>query len=134
MVPDVIRQLWSRQTASQPDHLDIFEIEAVGPLLVLHNFGHLMVGCLWLHFIDNDAALATLVRGSSSVMSGEFITSWTHGLVAKRNLWPWFDRVDTGSNPVDKCSRGVLGGDWDLKPICVPPKLINALVAFLGSD
>ena len=40
---------------------DIYEVEAVGPLLVLHNFGLELAGCLWLHFVDNDAALSTLV-------------------------------------------------------------------------
>ena len=53
---------WSR-AATAGDHYDIFEIEAVGPALILHNFGHLIAAdALWLHFIDNDAALATLVK------------------------------------------------------------------------
>ena len=132
-VPDLLRRVWSRQTPTQPEHLDIFEIEAVGPLLVLHNFGQRMTGHLWLHFIDNDAACATLVRGSSSVLSGELITSMTHELVAKFNVWPWFDRVDSESNPVDKLSRGVMAGDWDLVPISFPPRLERSLVEFLGT-
>ena len=88
------------------DHYDIYEIEGVGPCLVLHHFGHLIPeGSLWIHFIDNEAALATLVKGSSSVMSGEVITAHTHSLIAASGLWPWFGRVSSKDNPVDQLSR-----------------------------
>ena len=58
---------------SLSDGKDIFQIEAVGPLLVLWNWGHLFREHLWIHFIDNEGALAALAKGSSSVMSGEMI-------------------------------------------------------------
>ena len=86
---------------------------------------------LWIHFVDNEAALATLIKGSSSVMSGEVITSYTHTLVAKHSLWPWFDRCDTGSNPVDGLSRNDMKGDWELRPIVFPPDLLSRLSAYL---
>ena len=83
--PMEVRQTWSRMT-SAGDHYDIFEIEAVGPALILHNWIHLFTpGALWIHFIDNGSARATLAKGSSSVLSGECIT-------------------------VDKLSRGVMDG------------------------
>ena len=69
-VPDLVRTIWQRAPRVQNDERDIYEVEAVGPLLVLHNWGQLLDGLLWLHFVDNEAALATLVKGSSSVMSG----------------------------------------------------------------
>ena len=129
---EVIRQVWSRSAACG-EHYDIFEIEAVGPCLILHNFGYLMPeGCLWIHFIDNDAALATLVKGSSSVLSGEVITSHTHSLVAKTGIWAWFDRVASKDNPVDQLSRGKLQGPWDLKAIEIPPLLIVELTEYLS--
>ena len=37
-VPEEVREVWSRQ-ATAGDHYDIFEIEAIGPALILHNFG-----------------------------------------------------------------------------------------------
>ena len=114
------------------DERDIYEIEAVGPLLVLSNWGHLMVDMLWIHFVDNEAALATLIKGSSSVLSGEVISCYTHGMVAKRSLWPWFDRCDTHSNPVDGLSRKRREGDWDLVPIQFPPYLLELLARYLG--
>ena len=107
-------------------------MEAIGPLLVLHNFGHLMRGKLWIHFCDNEAALATLVKGSSSVMSGEFVAAATHRLIGRWSIWPWFDRVDTGSNPVDKLSRGEMRGNWKLVPISFPVGFIESIAAFIG--
>ena len=46
--------------------MTFFEIEAVGPLVLLENFPDLFRGSLWLHFLDNAAALSNLVNGSSS--------------------------------------------------------------------
>ena len=132
-LPEQVRQVWSR-AATCGEHYDIFEIEAVGPALVLHNWGHLIPdGSLWLHFIDNDAALATLVKGSSSVLSGEVITAHTHSLISRSGLWPWFDRVASKDNPVDQLSRGKPEGPWELVDIEFPPDLLVELNAYIGS-
>ena len=89
--------------------------------------------CLWLHFIDNEAALATLITGSSSVMSGEVITAFTHAHIAAAGVWAWFDRVSSADNPVDKLSRGQLQGDWELLDIEFPDVLLQSLQRYLGS-
>ena len=133
-VPDAVRTIWQRGPRVQDDERDIYEVEAVGPLLVLHNWGHLLDGLLWLHFVDNEAALATLVKGSSSVMSGEVITAFTHTLIARHSCWPWFGRCDTHSNPVDKLSRKDSSGDWDLVPITFPANLAALLSAYLSKS
>ena len=72
-VPAELRALWSRQRGRGMLYNDIFEIEAVGPLLILDQWGRRMRNCLWLHFIDNEGAQAAPCRGSSSVLSA------THG-------------------------------------------------------
>ena len=51
-VPDALRKLWT-QRSSLEEARDIFQIEAVGPLLVLWNWGHMIKDHLWLHLIDN---------------------------------------------------------------------------------
>ena len=131
-VPSEVRETWSR-AATAGDHYDIFEIEAVGPALILHNFEHLFTpDALWLHFIDNDAALATLVKGSSSVLSGEVITAFTHSRISAIGLWSWFDRVASDDNPVNKLSRGTLEGSWKLMDIEFPPVLLRDLRTYLG--
>ena len=64
-LPDEVRSTWTRK-ASAGDHYDIFEIETVGPAIIHHIWSHYFEeGALWLHFIDNAFALATLVKGSS---------------------------------------------------------------------
>ena len=131
VVPDEVRQTWSR-AATAGDFFDIFEIEAIGPALILHHFEHLFCqNALWVHYIDNDAALATLVKGSSSVLSGEVITAYTHGRVAAMGLWPWFGRVASPDNPVDKLSRGQMEGPWELVNIEFPRILLDALLSYL---
>ena len=132
VVPQEARETWSR-AATAGDFYDIFEIEAIGPALVLHNFEHLFTpNALWIHYIDNDAALATLVKGSSSVLSGEVITAYTHSRVAAIGLWPWFDRVASEDNPVDKLSRGKMDGPWKLVEIAFPPILLRDLRSYLN--
>ena len=96
-LPDAVRHLFGKWHPDEGEHKDIYEVEALGPALVLHNWGADMKDMLWLHFIDNESAQATLIKGSSSVLSGEVITAYTHQLVAKFSVRPWFDRVDSKS-------------------------------------
>ena len=77
--------------------------------------------------IDNVAAQASLVKGSSSVDEGDVITGYTWELACDLGVRPWFDRVASKSNPVDGISRGDLKGDWDEIRKCgrnIPPKAI----------
>ena len=130
IVPDAVRALWSR-TESAGDVYDIYELEAIGPALVLHNFVFLLGDCAWFHFIDNACALSTLIKGSSSVLSADAIASYTSEGIAHKNLWTWFDRVDSKSNPVDGLSRGDATGDWELRDIVFPPDLLEKLTDYL---
>ena len=107
-IPREIRRYWQQAEEDR----DIFEVEAVGPLMVLATWPRLMQGRLWMHYIDNAAAQAAFVRGSSSVQSGDLIIGTAWQLVARHRLLPWFDRVDTASNPVDGLSRGRDEGPW----------------------
>ena len=56
-VPEEVRLLWDAQM-SCGRHNDIFEIEGVGPLVILENYPELLKGRMWLHVIDNAAALS----------------------------------------------------------------------------
>ena len=67
-VPEEVRILWDRQK-NLDRFIHIFEIEAVGPLVLLENFPDQFRGSLWLHFLDNAAALSNLVNGSSKETS-----------------------------------------------------------------
>ena len=134
-VPETIRHLWSKQKASHILHgefNDIAEIEAIGPLLILHNWPWLLRNALWIHFIDNNGALGALVNGSSSVDSQEIITGATWQLVAQLETMPWFDRVDSSSNPVDGLSRKDFSGNWSWREISFPAIVLRSLTSSLS--
>ena len=75
---------------------------------------------MWLPFIDNNGALSCLIKGGSRVSGTDTIVGMTWHRCGKLSVCPWFDRVDTKSNPVDGLSRGYLEGDWDLVPLKFP--------------
>ena len=106
---------------------DIFEIEAVGPLVLLENFPDQFRGSLWLHFLDNAAALSNLVNGSSSVIQGDILIGATWSQIQRLQVFPWFDSVDSKSNPVDGLSRGRLDGPWKVESLAFPVSLPRAL-------
>ena len=104
-----VHRLWDKQR-SRNRWNDIFEIEGVGPLVLLENYPEVLEGSLWLHFIDNAAALSSLVNGSSSVREGDVIVGETWSRIQGLKVFTWLDRVDTSSNPVVSLSRGILAG------------------------
>ena len=53
-------------------------------------------------------------------MGTDTIVAMTWHKCGKLNVSPWFDRVDTKSNPVDGLSRGKLEGNWDIVPLKLP--------------
>ena len=88
------------------------QIEATGPLLILHNFPSQVENAPWMHFIDN-AALAAVVKGSSPVMSGDHIA-------CRLKVSLWFDEVESKGKPVDGLSSGVLNGPSGLCTLSIP--------------
>ena len=111
-VPVMIREQW-RVIQSSVGFEDIFLVEALGPLLLLTAFPKILSQCLWIHFIDNSAAEASLIRGASSSDLGDHVVGLTWSLIQKRLLWTYFDRVGTKANPVDGLSRRRFGGPWE---------------------
>ena len=67
----------------------------MGPLILLENFSDLFRNSLWLHFLDNAAALSNLVNGSSSVIQGDILIGATWSQVQRLQIFQWFDFVDS---------------------------------------
>ena len=109
-IPEPIRRLWSRQ--KEEGFNDIFLIEAIGPLSILTTFPKILKGSLWLHYIDNVASEYSLVKGSSSIRSGDIVVGETWRMIQKLGIYAYFDRVASESNPVDGLSRGRREGPW----------------------
>ena len=91
-VPEEVRILWDHQK-NLGRFNDIFEIEAIGPLILLENFPDLFRSSLWLHFLDNAAALSKLVNGSSSVIQGDILIGATWSQMQRLLVFQWFDRM-----------------------------------------
>ena len=130
--PLSIRRLWSRQREIGGEHCDILEIEAIGPALVIATWPERLRDALWIHFIDNETALAAMIKGGSSVHSADVIAAWCAGRTAALGTWVWYDRVDTKSNPDDGLIRGDMTGPWRLISLKFPPSLRDALTAYLN--
>lgn len=111
-VPSFIRDHWRTVSGTEGYH-DIFFVEALGPIILLVTFPNVLRNCLWLHFIDNAAAEASLIRGTSSSEVGDHIVGFTWTLIQKKRLWPYFDRVESKANPVDGLSRQRFAGPWE---------------------
>ena len=111
-VPLDLRRHW-RTVSGTAGFEDIFLVEALGPLLLLVTFPQLLKECLWLHFIDNSAAEASLVRGSSASRLGEHVVGLTWSHIQHRRIWSYFDRVESKANPVDGLSRRIFHGPWE---------------------
>ena len=75
-------------------------------------FPNLLKGCLWIHFIDNVGAQHSLVRGSASILSGDLAVGAIWRRIAALDIYPYFDRVASASNPLDGLSRRVFEGPW----------------------
>ena len=107
---------------------DMFLVEAIGPLLLLCVYSDILSGFAWVHYIDNTAAQNALLRGSSSISSGDHVVGATWVAAAKLDCWPYFDRVHTKSNPIDGVSRGDFSGPWErVVEAVVPLQLIREM-------
>ena len=75
-LPPSVLHAWSESTDIKPQR-HINKIEAIVPAICLCTWSHLIRGSLWLHFIDNDGALACLVSGCSKNSSLSAVVDYT---------------------------------------------------------
>ena len=137
-VPNALRGLWDLQKdlSKSGVQTDIFEIEAIGPLIALLTWPQLLADRPWIHFIDNEAAQNALIRGSSNSLNGDVIAGETWRLIRQIRCWLWLDRVASKSNPIDGVSRKVWKCDptiparhqWSsVKRIVLPDSIIKLM-------
>ena len=113
---------------------DIFLIEAIGPLAILTTFPKILKGTVWTHYIDNIGAEYSLVKGSSSTKAGDIVVGETWRRIAELDIYPYFDRVASESNPVDGLSRGRRDGPWQRVTKAKLPGNLETLFASELSD
>ena len=81
------------------------QTEVLGVYLTLKQFARHLRGCDIVVFIDNDAALASLLAGSSGEADSNDIVTRTWSLAREYGLGLWFEPVRSKSNPSDCLSR-----------------------------
>ena len=86
-----LRMLWhfQKERSKTGAQTDIFEIEAIGPLIALLTWPQLLADRPWIHFIDNTAAQGALIKGSSNSLNGDIIAGETWGFIRKVRCWLW---------------------------------------------
>ena len=104
---------------------DIQEIEGIGPMLVLATWPRVLRHSLWSHFLANNGALSCLVKGGSRAVGTDTLVGMTWHMVSKLSTLPWFERVDSKSNPVDGLSRKVVAGPWRLVDLVFPGGMLR---------
>ena len=65
---------------------------------------------LW--FIDNEAAVASLIRGSSSQIDVHTLVQVAHFLCQRFQIRVWIEWIDSESNPSDGLSRDGVCDSW----------------------
>ena len=79
---------------------------------------------MWIDFVDNEGAKHSLIKGSSKAVHTNQIVFTTWETCRARRLYPWWERVSSADNPVDKASRGDLsdryGQNWEIVEPVLP--------------
>eukprot|EP00972_Heterocapsa_arctica_P014830 2185739-Heterocapsa_arctica.AAC.1 len=98
-VPDAVVRQWI------PKKQMIGQIELFAGPLALATWANMLTDQPLLHFIDNDSALAALVKGYSPKRDSSRIVGDFWLLAAKFKLFVYLDRVESKSNVADGPSR-----------------------------
>ena len=81
-------------------------------LLVPWFHGHALADLDVLWFVDNEAAVASLIRGGSSQADVHTMVQLAHYLLQHFWIRVWFEWIDSHSNPSDGLSRAGLLDSW----------------------
>ena len=99
------------------------------PTVLLH-YQHALRGREVLWFIYNDAACASMIKGSSREHEVDALATWAHLLSFQAHCPIWYEWIDSESNPSDGLSRNGLDDEWSnqqnrtLEEIDKPPDLL----------
>ena len=62
-----------------------------------------------IFFIDNDAALSAMIRGTSDDEAARILITIFWRICSDKKITPWLERVCSKNNPADDPSRGRVG-------------------------
>eukprot|EP00435_Cladocopium_sp_Y103_P006376 s317_g2.t1 len=113
-----------------PRKQQIFPGESLAGLVVPTIHPHLLRDADVLWFVDNEAAVASLIRAASRQSDVHAICQFAHLLAFKLQSRIWFEWIDSASNPSDGLSRLGLcdpwtqGQGWSLQEYSFPDELL----------
>ena len=84
----------------------IHQAEVFPAVAAVQCWGKSAVGRRVILYVDNDAALGALVKGTSGSKPSAALVSRFWETVAAHGLFLWADRVPSAANPADAPSRG----------------------------
>ena len=99
-------------SALEPRENQIFAAESFCSLLVPFNLPHLFRGRDVLWFVDNEAAAAAMIRGSSGSSDVDRIVQLASVLMLKLGARLWVEWINSDSNPSDGLSRIGITDPW----------------------
>ena len=103
-LPDSVLEPWAVDDKRQL----VTEAELSAVYISLHTWAHSIPHHRVFVFIDSEPALFSLIRGTSNTQSCAHIVRECHRIIEKYNLFVWFIRIPSKSNPADGPSRLLL--------------------------
>ena len=107
----------------------IYDIEAVGPLVLLENFPDQFRGSLWLHFLEQCGSIVNLGQWID-IRHPRGHPDWRY--VEPNTAFAWLSHGLTVWKTVVGLSRGQLDGPWRVESLAFPGSLLRALRQELG--
>ena len=103
-LPDDVLEPWTVDDKKQL----VTEAELSAVYIALHTWASSLPHHKVFVFIDSEPALFSLVRGTSNTQSRANIVRECHRIIERYNLFVWFVRIPSKSNPADGPSRLLL--------------------------
>ena len=115
-----------------PRKTQILAAEAVAVLTALVLSPELLAGREIVWFVDNEAALSSLVRGTSRAEDVGHIAACTQLAMMEHSCSAWYEWIDSASNPSDGLSRDGVLDEWTIEQgwdlIEIPPTAFRRLL------
>ena len=121
-----------------PRKTQILAAEAVAVLTALVLAPDALRGLELVWFIDNEAALSSLIRGASRAEDVGHIAACTQLAMLDHSCAAWYEWVDSASNPADGLSRDgihdqwTVSQGWDLTEI--PPEAFQKVAEYMNQE
>ena len=103
-LPNVVLKKWLTEDKSQL----VTEAELTAVFIALYNWAPMFPCHRVFVFIDSEPALFSMIRGASQVYTCSEIVKLCHDIIEKYQLFVWFVRIPSKSNPADGPSRLLL--------------------------